>query len=712
MNGALIPNTPIAVDFWRLRHCPHSRVFFLSHMHADHTAGLTSSWNAYTIYCSELTRRLVIAKLGVKSDLVVGLPLDESVIINLDEAGKETMTVTLVDANHCPGSVMFIFEGYFGKIFYTGDFRYCERLTTHSAIQGKIFDVLYLDNTYCDPKCVFPSRTQATVNILEIIRSHPDCKVVIGLHNLGKEMLLHTIAVVCQTWIGVDPTRKETLKLLEMPDVFTCEVDKVRIRVVKSLEVTKKNVQFWNSEDPTIAILPTCLYIGSTNPYANVENVFVVPYSDHSSFEELRKFVQNVKARKIIPIVHKHRLSPGETINSRVNMNVFQDLTDSSPSSQYIVPPSVQCFMTGAVQQRTNKRVKAAGKLCSRKSVKIKKPRGVVFPPSQEATEMEEDKCDAEIKELDEKFTAVRGAGITKHSKKQDNTDDDRNLGFISCRCLFGCSHCHSDGELKVDKDSGEKDHYVAQGISGDEINAVASLSIKCCTGDNESQGNSNLDIDSGERDHKAHQIIKVDSSSIEPVLVDSKSAGKLDVNNISGDNDFQDESVVKEITGDEKDSVAFSSIKPGLADCEPGETIKVPYCEDDEPGGAQRSIGDKKDVVASSIRTKDVSDEYKNSPNRNLPIRGHGEDEASAGASPHIITKDVSSNNVIDPAKNLSVKRKYREFNGHNDENNVNSVVEHSSGIKKFNIYTGCSCDFARKVLEDMVKNSALRDK
>ncbi|CAH3190767.1 unnamed protein product, partial [Porites evermanni] len=267
-------------------------------MHTDHTAGLTSSWNTYRIYCSDVTRKLAIAKLGLRSELVVGLPLDEPVTINLDEVGEEMLTVTLIDANHCPGSVMFVFEGYFGRILYTGDFRFCERFLTHSATKGKKFDILYLDNTYCDPKCAFPSRSSVTMTIMEIIRNHPQHKVIIGLHSLGKEALLRAIAVTCEMWIGVDATRMETLKLLQMPDVFTCDVDRTKIQVVKTREITKRNIQMWNSVEPTIAILPTCLYVGGQNPYENVPNVFVVPYSDHCSFEELRSLEMSENAGK------------------------------------------------------------------------------------------------------------------------------------------------------------------------------------------------------------------------------------------------------------------------------------------------------------------------------------------------------------------------------------------------------------------------------
>ena len=33
------------------------------------------------------------------------------------------ITVTVFDANHCPGAAMFLFEGFFGSVLYTGDFR-------------------------------------------------------------------------------------------------------------------------------------------------------------------------------------------------------------------------------------------------------------------------------------------------------------------------------------------------------------------------------------------------------------------------------------------------------------------------------------------------------------------------------------------------------------------------------------------------------------
>lgn len=36
-NGTVIPGTPIAVDMWNIRKHPQARLFFLTHMHTDHT---------------------------------------------------------------------------------------------------------------------------------------------------------------------------------------------------------------------------------------------------------------------------------------------------------------------------------------------------------------------------------------------------------------------------------------------------------------------------------------------------------------------------------------------------------------------------------------------------------------------------------------------------------------------------------------------------
>lgn len=65
---------------------------------------------------------LLPVPLQVKEEWIHPLELDQSHLLPMDDIGKEKLTVTLIYANHCPGSVMFLFQGYFGTIFYTGQF--------------------------------------------------------------------------------------------------------------------------------------------------------------------------------------------------------------------------------------------------------------------------------------------------------------------------------------------------------------------------------------------------------------------------------------------------------------------------------------------------------------------------------------------------------------------------------------------------------------
>lgn len=299
MNGKVLPDTPIAVDCWQLRKCHHVRLFFLSHMHADHTSGLSSTWSHRPIYCSPLTARLLQRKLKVKEKWIRPLEIGEAHMLLLDDLGKERLTVTLIDANHCPGAVMFLFEGYFGTRLYTGDFRYTPSMLREQCLRNTTtIDVLYLDNTNCDPTRAVPSRQRATQQIKEIIRAHPGYAVVIGLYSLGKESLLVELAMEFKTWVEVDKERLETLRVLELPDVFTTDSGAGRIRVVSQSMVNASNLQAWNKVQPTIAILPTSRPMISCHP-----NVYVVPYSDHSSYQELEDFVSALRPVSLVPIV-------------------------------------------------------------------------------------------------------------------------------------------------------------------------------------------------------------------------------------------------------------------------------------------------------------------------------------------------------------------------------------------------------------------------
>ncbi|XP_040009893.1 5' exonuclease Apollo [Xiphias gladius] len=360
VNGKVIPHTPLAVDFWQVRKCPGTRLFFLSHMHSDHTVGLTSTWCNRPIYCSPTTATLLRLKLQVKEQWIHPLEVGEPHLLPLDDIGKERLTVTLIDANHCPGAVMFLFEGYFGSILYTGDFRYTPTMLREPCLRtNTTIDVLYLDNTNCDPNRTLPSRQRATQQIKEIVRSHPNHDVVIGLYALGKESLLLELAMEFKTWIEVSFERMETLKALELPDVFTTDPGAGRIRAVEQSEIRSATLHEWNKEQPTLAILPTSRPLVSFHP-----NVHVVPYSDHSSYQELEDFVSALKPTSLVPIVGNY--VPGS----------LSALLPSKKRHEILVPESVQHYMFGQPEGRLSS---SAYTSLHRRRFRPLAPKGVVF---------------------------------------------------------------------------------------------------------------------------------------------------------------------------------------------------------------------------------------------------------------------------------------------------------------------------------------------
>ena len=172
----ILPGFFIAVDAFRYGAVKGQNAYFLSHFHSDHYVGLTASWSHGPIYCSKVTGNLVRQQLRVDPKWVVDLEFEKKTEV----LNTEGVYVTMIPANHCPGSSLFLFEKEIGKgknpklqrVLHCGDFRACQAHIEHpllrpdvlDAVSGKNrqqkLDVCYLDTTYLNPKYAFPPQQQ------------------------------------------------------------------------------------------------------------------------------------------------------------------------------------------------------------------------------------------------------------------------------------------------------------------------------------------------------------------------------------------------------------------------------------------------------------------------------------------------------------------------------------------------------------------------
>ncbi|XP_062975680.1 5' exonuclease Apollo isoform X2 [Elgaria multicarinata webbii] len=298
---------------------------------------------------------------------------------------------------------------------------------------AKLINVLYLDNTNCHPRIVLPSRQEATEQIKKVIREHPYHLVKIGTYNLGKESLLVELAQEFHTWVVVSPRKLELMQLLEMEDVFTSEEGAGWIQAVDFSEICQATLKRWNQRRPTIAILPTSRPVNISHPDA-----YIIPYSDHSNFQELLEFVAWLQPCTIIPVVKKEACHA-----------YFQEYLRSERYSllESQVPETVQRFMqNNEKQERPLRLSKLATRHCA--------PRGVCFDSPEKCTIESENDSDAEVSQqscrepMKKAVPYSNGRWVAGHSCKEEQeevmvehnkpVECHRVLSPVKSKCVTG----------------------------------------------------------------------------------------------------------------------------------------------------------------------------------------------------------------------------------------------------------------------------------
>lgn len=198
-NGIVHEFPDIRVDYFRTHHgLPPPLACFLSHIHSDHLAGLESLKSPF-VYCSAATRemllrlekypaRILYSKGVIEArkqtfkhlrDILKPLPLETPVVIELSPG--HSVTVTLLDANHCPGSVMFLFESESRAALYTGDMR-AEPWWQGSILRSpglsqyvaglRVLDTVYIDNSFTED-VPFQTKSEGLTELLAKVQDYP-----------------------------------------------------------------------------------------------------------------------------------------------------------------------------------------------------------------------------------------------------------------------------------------------------------------------------------------------------------------------------------------------------------------------------------------------------------------------------------------------------------------------------------------------------------
>ncbi|KAL1722808.1 hypothetical protein EV715DRAFT_191874 [Schizophyllum commune] len=281
-------------------------------------------------------------------DLLRAIPLNTPTKFEL--SADEEVTVTLIDANHCPGAVMYLIEGSQGTILHTGDFRaeswFLDGLTRHSSLQPyihngyldelspedralrpvmKTLDAIYLDTATVTSQLNVPPKARATSGLIELMKLYPpSTHFFINTWTWGYEDILKAIAQAFNTPIHLDRYKFSIFKCLSDPflrRIATSDPAATRFHACERFdrcdhvavddEVGKPRKVISRLGKRVVYVNPVSMDEEKWDEYltehkallekGEAPSVLLVPLSRHSPLPELRAFVKLFRPRRIVP---------------------------------------------------------------------------------------------------------------------------------------------------------------------------------------------------------------------------------------------------------------------------------------------------------------------------------------------------------------------------------------------------------------------------
>ncbi|KAJ2454585.1 repair protein PSO2 SNM1 [Coemansia sp. RSA 2336] len=249
-----MPHTTFTVDAFKYGTLDFCTGYFLTHFHTDHYGGLSKGFTGH-IYCSRITANCVQSKIGVDPQFIHALPMNR-------RCNVQGVFVTFIDANHCPGAVVIVFEilqadGKVARIVHTGDFRASpdhvrqilqilaveHSRPVHPAMilsseltsyESPPIDYLYLDTTYLQPTYTFPSQSQVVQAVAEFCFKVNSDKTY--LPNLQTKPKQQKKPMQLTNWFKVTtPVRTSKRRVLFVVGSYTIGKERLFIEVAQRL---------------------------------------------------------------------------------------------------------------------------------------------------------------------------------------------------------------------------------------------------------------------------------------------------------------------------------------------------------------------------------------------------------------------------------------------------------------------------------------------